>query len=1335
MASRCAAGLLLLLLPPWSAPAQEQQQGICADVKIVISQQLTLERIGFRATLQITDNDPNDPITDFAANLTFENPALSTNGTVNDSSALFFVQPPTLQNVANVNGTGAFSPGQTATITWFIIPTTNAGGMNPNGIVYNVGCSLSGKLRGVVIPSSTLMVYPAPITVHPDAQLDITYFTPRDVTGLNPFTPGVVQSPIPFTFGVLVRNVGYGTANSVIINSQQPRIVQNVQNLPLIAQLLGSRVNDSPLSNANLTVNLGDLAPGHATKGAWDMICSISGTFTSVSATYTHSTALGGAETSLIQSVNAYLFLHEVLDDLPGRDNIRDFLTDTSGSLDSVNNLIPDSLYDSDGGVYPVNFETGASVTGTGNPIQVNLNATFTGWDYIRLNDPMQALLPIVSVVRSDGKVLNTNNFWTSIHYEPGSNFKDTYLNLFDYTPSLGACAYTVTYGPPVVSTNPPVTTLMFDGSSTFTNGVYFVTPETQVYFISQDVAPVSMFYSLTNGPFQPAYPFSVAGAGQYQLVYYATDANGNQETNHTAALVVAGAASLGFAGVNVPAQPIFAPGDALSIRPGIEPITFQPLPNPTTLNAQVDIFRGVAGWATVAGVPSSPTAGTSASLTVGGNHVDYFMYQLNSGGWSAEQPVSSPINLSGLAPGSNTVSVLGRSQYGTYLDPGNAVNVGWVVDPAAPPTVITGTPATPSQMTSADLTVGGVNVTDYNWTLNSGYYRPKTNVASDIILTNLTGAQQVVSVLGYTNGVPQSTNTPTSVAWTINSLYGYDLSSLPAVRSVLYTNVSGPVTFNWDGSSDAGVPQPPGWYTVRITITDTLGHTNFTVSLAQIGALGGTNLTLAASTRGPRSPHARGRWAVWQDQSDGNWEIYARDLTASNGAIVQVTHTPLSQENPRTDGRYVVWQAQQTNGTWTVYWDDLDGANGPQAVTSTPAGTGVPAVSIMSAVNEVNPAIDWPWVVYQARSAFNTNAPWQLFACDLATGQTVPVSVSSQDEVAPDVQAGRVVWQDFRNVGPGQIYFSDLSTGQARRLSTSTFGQYNPAISGNWIVWADNRNSELDIWGFDLLRNREIQITDTPEDESQPCLNGPWVLCQENSLGPQTGNARLIHLPSLLTVPVTGTATLKSFPALADGWAVWQETVSNQTRIAAAALPALQPVFQNRNLVAVTPAMAAYATNAYGLLALWGANGVQQITQYTSLTPQVASQTAVWTNGAASGANFNLVAGAFLEMKFNRRQVLDLGVNNSSALNLAAGANVFGCTAFPDGYSAFQLLRQLGTANALSVRMLDAQSGSWLVADVQDGAVVGNDFPIPTVAILMVNMAQPVQQFTPQAQ
>ena len=58
--------LMLGLLPlGWRASAQQQQSGLCAQVKMVIAQQLTLERVGFLATLQITDNDPNNPITGF----------------------------------------------------------------------------------------------------------------------------------------------------------------------------------------------------------------------------------------------------------------------------------------------------------------------------------------------------------------------------------------------------------------------------------------------------------------------------------------------------------------------------------------------------------------------------------------------------------------------------------------------------------------------------------------------------------------------------------------------------------------------------------------------------------------------------------------------------------------------------------------------------------------------------------------------------------------------------------------------------------------------------------------------------------------------------------------------------------------------------------------------------------------------------------------------------------------------------------------------------------------------------------------------------------------------
>src|ERR1035441_2824404 len=323
--AQTAIALLALLLWPVVLHGQQQHQGLCASVKIVIQQQLILERVGFDARLEISNNDGTDPITDFSATLTFENPALTTNVTPSDASSLFFVQTPTFENVNSVSGDGVIAPTTTAAIHWFIIPKITAGGMSPDGVRYQIGCRLAGKLRGADIPADVILAVPAQIYVKPEPQLQITYFQPRDVQGDDPFTPEV-DSPVPFTLGVLVKNVGYGIAHSVNINSQQPKIVAAANNLLLVAQLLGARVNDSPLETANLNVNLGDILPGQTRKGAWDMITSLSGEFVEFKASYTHASELGGQDTSVIQSMNAYFIAHEVLDDQPGRDAIKDFL-------------------------------------------------------------------------------------------------------------------------------------------------------------------------------------------------------------------------------------------------------------------------------------------------------------------------------------------------------------------------------------------------------------------------------------------------------------------------------------------------------------------------------------------------------------------------------------------------------------------------------------------------------------------------------------------------------------------------------------------------------------------------------------------------------------------------------------------------------------------------------------------------------------------------------------------------------------------------------------------------------------------------------------------------
>ncbi|MCX8109030.1 MAG: hypothetical protein N3G20_09525, partial [Verrucomicrobiae bacterium] len=477
----------------------------------------------------------------------------------------------------------------------------------------------------------------------------------------------------------------------------------------------------------------------------------------------------------------------------------------------------------------------------------------------------------------------------------------------------------------------------------------------------------------------------------------------------------------------------------------------------------------------------------------------------------------------------------------------------------------------------------------------------------------------------------------------------------------------------------------------------------------------------LAEIARGPKNPHARRQLVVWQDQSDGNWEIYARDLRSTKPTVIKLTDGLLNQENPHTDGRFVAWQGRQPNGNWDVFLRDTQTDEPPLNLTRT------------TDLDETKPAIDWPWLVYQVKPMNSPNSPWQLRARNLATGVSTLVWPSAGDQLDPDLHDGQVVWQDMRDPGPGEIYYANLETGLAFRVTTNAFGQYHPAIFESWIVWQDNRYGQVDIYGYDLLRRSEVRITHAPENEALPFIDGPWLVCVDDSLGPLTGNLKLIHLPSLSSVPITRTPTMKNRPCLTGNWAIWQETSDYLSDVRVAEMPSLQAVFNNRNTVAVTPAMAAAYPTAFALLEKWhGDANVVEITRFASFVPTVVTETASWSPSGPTGVNFQLQPGWFLWIRFDRERVIDLGINAGSAINLKAGLNVFSYTHFPSEFSAYQLIDQLGPMNVRSIRMLDSESGRWLVAGVESGEMYGEDFPIPKVAVLMVEMTSPVTDFRP---
>ncbi len=1307
-------GVAPVLAIPSIAPAQQQFDGWCAQARVEIEQELTLERIGFEATLEVTNNEGEDAITDFYAELTFEDPEDGS-----DASDLFFVREPELEFVNRVDGDGIIQPTRTAIIRWFIIPTIDAGGTNPNGREYLVGCDLGGKLGGVEVPKENMFALPDTITVRPEPQLDITYFLPRDVQANDPFTERV-ESPVPFTLGVLVRNVGYGTARDLQIDSQQPEIVDNQQQLPLVAQLLGARVMDSELDRASLVVDLGDIPPGEARKGAWDMITSLSGEFVDFNASYTHASDLGGEETSVIVSLEAHFLLHEVINDQPGRDDVTDFLAVT----DDVENLIPDAMYESEGNVVPVNHLEQAEVIQDLDDEQtavVGVQADFENWGYVRVNDPGQDRYEIEKVVRSDGKELNKHNTWTSYRYERPSNRRLEFLHIFDFVELGQYYEYTVHYAVPEEDLEPPETEIRFAGDHTIADdGTVYVTRDTDIYFIAEDDNPVSMYYRIDDGEFQPAIPFSLDEPGSYVIEYFSEDSFGNEEEVKAATVVLPGAAP-GFAEFDSGPLVITLSGDSLSVRPDLAEIVFEAEDSPVPLEATAEVFAGVVAWPVLEGVPATPTPHDTAEIAVGGDHVDYYRYRLDDGDWSEEFPVAEPLALDDLS-GEVTLEVLARHSGGHYPDEENALAVSWEVSAGAPEFEVAGLPATPSHDERPTLAVVGPPEIDlYRWTLNESFFRAEMPLGELFEPGPLDAGEQLLDLVAERDGVWESTDDPVRYTWTYDPLYGSDLSDLMLVRTEAMGDVGGQaVSFDWDGRNDEGTLLPAGWYTVKVTLSDGVGNERFATRLVRVGNLTAEATTLAGSGEAGRRPAARGDWALWQARPEGTWRVFARDLSEAGAGGEELA----SGEYPHTDGRYAVWQARRSDGGWDIWMRDLTEESEPERLTND------------SSLRQTRPVIDYPWVVWQSRAAGDSSAPENLVARDLETGDTFEVNPGPEDQVEAAIHGGRLVWRDQRDVGPGEIYFADLDTGDRRRITEIIDGQFHPAIYGHWIVWQDTRDGVVQITGYDLLRDEEVRVTDSDHNQTRPYLQGYWLIVEGDSAGPETGNFVLHNLEAGNSVPLTNSLTAKSDAGLAGGSLVWEEESGASTAVQSAELPALQPVFRNRNAVVVTASLAERFETAFALLEHWREEaGVESVRRYHSLAPEVVTETAEWDEGAAgpAGEDFTLNTGDFLWMRFDDNRLLDLGDRVAEAVDLEAGVNALGYSAFPSEYRVSDLVAQMGAGNVNAVRLLDAYSGRWRAVEVEDGSLVGADFPIPEVALLLVDLEAPVTQWRPE--
>jgi beta propeller repeat protein len=433
------------------------------------------------------------------------------------------------------------------------------------------------------------------------------------------------------------------------------------------------------------------------------------------------------------------------------------------------------------------------------------------------------------------------------------------------------------------------------------------------------------------------------------------------------------------------------------------------------------------------------------------------------------------------------------------------------------------------------------------------------------------------------------------------------------------------------------------------------------------------------------------------------------------------VTNLTLNQESPRTDGQYVVWQARQADGNWDIWVKNLTSSEPAIAVTQT----------ITS--DEINPVIEWPWVVYQSKPLNNPTAPWQLYAKNLITKGVQVVDASTQDQLDPSISNQQIVWQDFRDVGAGEIYLQNLISKKTTRITQNTAGQYHPKIKNQWIVWEDNRDTQIDLYGYNLLRGVEIQLTNTPEDETHPDINDQWVVYEEDLSGEQQINLRMLLLSNKASVQLTNAASPKRKPFLVSGNVVWTDQPNGYPQALMAKLPDIQPVFNNSNMIVVTQGLVDHMPQASALLRLWQKEaGVVELVSYPQLVPELNTKKLTWDNGSINGEDFSLSVGDFIWVRFNDAHILDFADSQCKSVDFSLGINTLSSACFPDNYTAYQLLKGIGIARVNALRTLNAETGRWQVATVVNGRIVGEDFKIPRATVVLLDMAQSLNGWQP---
>jgi hypothetical protein len=423
------------------------------------------------------------------------------------------------------------------------------------------------------------------------------------------------------------------------------------------------------------------------------------------------------------------------------------------------------------------------------SPAMITLNKTGSATGMVSVDSGTGAVRTVtVSAISGDGTL--------GISIAAGSA---TDLSGNSAPASGPSTTFTVDNTPPLAVITSPAGNAFVSGSSTILKGTASdVGSSIQRVEVSTDNGAS---WSQASGSTSWSYTWTLPPDGIYPLLARAVDAAGNIQSPAFATGVTISATPPDTFITSAPSDPTIQPSGAFTItstKPGttfecmIDGVAYAACQSPYhtaalgdgrhTLSVRAKDSSGaydpapaVYAWtvsssariAVLSGIPVSPTALAGGSVSVAGSGIVSYQFQLDTGTWSPEAPITTPINFSGLSDGPHSLKVKGRDGVLNSLQ-SIPTTASWTVDTTLPVTTIVRAPATLSPSASGLFIFTSTKPgTTFQCQLDGSNFSP---CASPYTYSGLSDGSHALAVRG-TDPSGNSEPAPASYSWTIDTL------------------------------------------------------------------------------------------------------------------------------------------------------------------------------------------------------------------------------------------------------------------------------------------------------------------------------------------------------------------------------------------------------------------------------------------------------------------------------------------------------------------------------------------------------------------------------------